>query len=896
MKPDFLPLRFPNLNEILDCSPLKLPVETPLQEALTQMNSVSRQQCQLSTLSAETQLYSSKEYHYSYILAVAGEQLVGIFTETDLVKIIASGVRCTDISLTDALTTPLITFSQGEYHDIYTVLSRLKQHHIRHLPVMSETGQLLGVISPETLGWILEPMGLLRLSTVSEVMNTQVIQIHSSASVMVAIESMAQSNAHCVVIVEPQPQHSSHPPQPVGIITERDIVRYQVLGLDFSRLKVTEVMTTPPLLIDPTESLSQAHQQMLQKPVRQLIVVGELGELLGVLTQSDLFNLFNRMELYSLVNILQQKITELECNSATTALIKLNQELEKRVEERTLLLKQTNQQLREEVLERQQAEQQLRQSLKALSDIKYALDQSDIIAFTDAQGVITEVNDQFCKISQYRRDELLGQTHKIVNSGYHSHQFFQQMWQTIQQGRIWRGEIKNKAKDGSLYWVSTVIVPFLDSQGQPTQYLAIRTDITSRKQAEEALKHQHLKSRLFAEITLKIRQSLKLQEILQTTVDEVQGILKTQRVLIYQLFPNGTGCIITEKVKSPWQSILNHEFSESLIFKEYRQQYLQGQAKAIDNIKAVAQEMSPDTIKFLNQFKIRSQLIVPIVQEKKLWGFIIAHQCDSPRHWQRFEVELMEQITLQVGIALSQAELLEKEKELSELKSRFITMASHELRTPLSLISSSAGILNDYCDRLTPQLQDKHLNRIFSGVNHITQLLEDVLTINRTESKQFQLNLKPLELVLFCSNLVTQIQAQTQKHHIQFTAIDEDKQTHLSTFVMPADEIILQKIFTNLLSNSVKYSPQGGNIDFNIIRRSQTLIFQCKDRGIGILPEDKPRIFESFHRGKNVGTIKGTGLGLTIVKRYVELHQGSIQVSSDVGKGTNFQVQFKIDQ
>lgn len=223
-----------------------------------------------------------------------------------------------------------------------------------------------------------------------------------------------------------------------------------------------------------------------------------------------------------------------------------------------------------------------------------------------------------------------------------------------------------------------------------------------------------------------------------------------------------------------------------------------------------------------------------------------------------------------------------KEKELSELRTRIITTTSHEFRTPLTTIFSAAELLEYYSQRWTEQEKLAHLRQIQESVHHMTQLLDDLLFIGRAEAQQLQFKPISLDLVQFCQDLVAQIQKEAlPQHKIIFTCQETVLQAE-------ADPKLLRQILTNLLNNSILYSAPKTSIYLKLTASKDEAIFKVKDAGIGIPLEDQPLVFKSFHRGKNIGNQAGTGLGLTVVKKCVDLHQGRISFQSEVGVGTTF--------
>ncbi|KYC42170.1 hybrid sensor histidine kinase/response regulator [Scytonema hofmannii PCC 7110] len=226
----------------------------------------------------------------------------------------------------------------------------------------------------------------------------------------------------------------------------------------------------------------------------------------------------------------------------------------------------------------------------------------------------------------------------------------------------------------------------------------------------------------------------------------------------------------------------------------------------------------------------------------------------------------------------------EVERELNDLKSKFVSMVSHEFRNPMTVIRTAVEILETYNKELSDQQKGKYFGQIQTALRQMLQLLDEVLLLGRSDAGKLDYEPAALDLENFCNELVQTLQQSAgENYQINFSVQGEQPSVEM-------DESLLRHILTNLLSNAIKYSPKGGTIQFKLTYQGNIAHFRIQDSGIGIPLKDQQRLFETFHRASNVGRIQGTGLGLSIVKKCVDLHQGQIQLESEVGVGTAFTV------
>jgi PAS domain S-box-containing protein len=512
----------------------------------------------------------------------------------------------------------------------------------------------------------------------------------------------------------------------------------------------------------------------------------------------------------------------------------------------------------------------------------------------DRSGRFLQLNQTELQMLGYEATELIGCKSFPELLTPESRQKFHEYFPIVKSlGWIRDREFDIVRKDGQILPVSATVIAIYDDAGNYLSSRSTLIDISERI----GLRQQ---AKLSAEISQKIRQSLNLEEILQTTVEEIQRLLGVDRVLLFRFESDGTGTIVKERVVPGYPPVIESKIIDPCFDLSYHDKYEQGRIYSVADITQAG--FKPCYVEFLQQFGVRASAIVPIHLRDKLWGLTIVHHCQAPRAWLPSETSLLSQLANQIGIALTQAQLLEQESQQRQELTRsnaeleqFAYIASHDLQEPLRMVMSYLQLLERRYKGKLDDDADEFIGYAVDGAARMQTLIQALLSYARVSSRAKPFT--PVDCTLLLQDALDNLQVAIRESGAMIT--------HDPLPIIAGDPTQLTQLFQNLIANAIKFCsdvpPQihiGGKqiapCDESQSNSSDLASAPCAwrfsiaDNGIGIDAAYLDRIFIIFQRLHARSAYSGTGIGLAICKKIVERHGGQIWVESETDRGSVF--------
>ena len=516
------------------------------------------------------------------------------------------------------------------------------------------------------------------------------------------------------------------------------------------------------------------------------------------------------------------------------------------------------------------------------------------IIIVDAQDTnlpIIYCNDSFTRITGYDRSEVLGKNCWFLQNDDHNQPEIEMLLKAIQDGKPCRVLLRNYRKDRTLFWNDLSITPLYDNSQKLTHIIGVQNDVTQTQENKKKLEEyaQQLEYKVeerTKEVISAVRQLATTNLNLEDQVVETQRAEKKAKLsralftAIAHNFPNGVIMVFNKDFELVY--VEGEEMDRINLMKSHFE------GIPIDDIPIFSKEqlkkiksdidktLNGNNISFEIDFKDQSYAVnsTPLYSDEKkiMWALFVYNNVTEQK-----EVQHKLEKTLLV------------EKELNELKSRFISMASHEFRTPLSAILSSAILIGKQNEPGKEDRRMKHVSRIRTNVKDLVVILNDFLSLSKLEEGKVQIRPQSFELIQFLNMLVDEMEPNKKEGQ---KIVIESSQPAITVFM---DSKLLNHIIINLLSNAIKYSGEHQKITLKISVGEKTVCMDIRDRGIGIPQSEHKNLFNRFFRAENATNIQGTGLGLHIVKQYTELLGGKVAFKSKISEGSTFSIKLPLN-